>query len=111
MNTDTSTIKKCSTKGCEKPATRHANHENASWYCSLHGVCPQPNCGLNIGYFVHVVDHGVTASGHVWSLDQWMCPCVADGRHPAEEQRAVYEPKAVIETPKKTVVNYWNQSA
>jgi hypothetical protein len=111
MNNDTSTIKKCSTKGCDRPGTRHANHEHASWYCDEHGVCGNKDCGLSVEYFVRIVDQGTTKNGFVWTLDTWMCPCTAKGRHPEEEQRPVYVPEAVVELPKKTVVNYWSLSA
>ena len=110
-NEPSTTIIECAVDGCVQPGTRHANHEHADWYCALHGRCPRPNCNESIEYFVHIVDQGITAKGHVWSLDTWLCPCVVAGRHPAESQRAVYELKEVIELPKKTVVDYWNQSA
>lgn len=103
---ETSTITKCATKDCDLPGTRHANHEHASMYCEEHGICG--GCGESVEYFVRVTDQGTTKNGFVWTLDTWMCPCAAKGRHPEEIQRVAVEPKAVVELPKKTVVNYWS---
>lgn len=108
---ETPTSTACIVDGCEKPGTRHADHEGASWYCDEHGVCGNKNCGLSVEHFTHVVDHGTSPKGHAWTLDTWMCPCAADGRHPVETQRVVVETKAVVEVPKKkTVQDYWSTS-
>jgi hypothetical protein len=109
MNNETKTIITCCIGGCDQPATHHADHEHASLYCEDHGVCT--HCGLSVEHFEHVIDQGTTAKGHHWSLDVWLCPCVADRRRAVETQREIYEPKEVVEMPKKTVVNYWSKTA
>lgn len=108
-NNKTSTIIACCIDNCNQPATVHANFEKASWYCVDHGICS--GCKESVEYFVHIVDQGITASGFAWSMDVWICPCVVAGRHPAEQQRKIYEPGEVVETAKNGINEYWGKSA
>jgi hypothetical protein len=108
MSNSTSTIT-CSVDGCDRPGTRHADYEQASLYCDQHGNCS--GCGLSVEHFKHVVDEGASPKGHQWSLDVWLCPCVADRRRMMETPRPVYEPKEAVEAPKKTVQGYWGKTA
>ena len=50
-------------ESCSQPATHHAPHEHADWYCDQHQTCPR--CKASIDKFRLYKAAGV-----------WLCPCV-----------------------------------
>lgn len=89
MNNET-----CCIDGCEAPGILHANHENASLYCTMHGHCR--GCERSVEYFVFVAEIG--------NHGAWICPCVASARREIVKQPA--GPFKYIEE-KKTIRDVW----